>query len=184
MVKVVAWYDNEWGYCRIGGPDHLHGGATVKTIRHDRRLAGRRVLVREDLNVPWRDGASHRHTRIKASLPTIKDLSHRGAFVIVLPTSAGRRESTSRLSLRPVARSCWRELWSEVKFSSLRGASGRGGRWPRRLTRRRADAREHPLPSRRDEQNDPGLARASSPRSATYSSTTRSAPRTARMLRP
>ena len=47
-------------------------------------LTGKRVLVREDLNVPMADGRVSDDMRIRAALPTLSELSDRGAIVLVL----------------------------------------------------------------------------------------------------
>jgi phosphoglycerate kinase len=47
-------------------------------------LRGRRVLVRSDLNVPLDDGSITDDGRVRASVPTIRDLRSRGARVAVL----------------------------------------------------------------------------------------------------
>ena len=57
LVKVVSWYDNEWGYsCRLVD---LVQKVAVKTVR-DLPVEGKRVLVRADLNVPLDGDADHR----------------------------------------------------------------------------------------------------------------------------
>lgn len=71
----------------------------------DLDLAGRRVLVREDLNVPVSDGVVTSDARIRAALPTLKAALDAGAAVMVMshlgrPTEG---EPDDEFSLRPVA---------------------------------------------------------------------------------
>ena len=58
-------------------------------------LAGKRVLIREDLNVPVKDGVVGNDTRLRAALPTIKlalELGARGNRYVASRSSArGRR---------------------------------------------------------------------------------------------
>jgi len=68
-------------------------------------LAGKRVLIRQDLNVPLRDGVVTSDQRIKASLPTIRHCIDAGAQVMVM-SHLGRPEEGNpepQFSLRPVA---------------------------------------------------------------------------------
>ena len=71
----------------------------------DQDLAKKRVLIREDLNVPVKDGVVTSDARIRAALPTIKAAVDAGARVMLMshlgrPTE-GEFEST--YSLAPVA---------------------------------------------------------------------------------
>ena len=71
----------------------------------DLDLAGKRVLIREDLNVPVKDGVVKSDARILASLPTIKLALEKGAAVMVCshlgrPTEG---EFSEENSLKPVA---------------------------------------------------------------------------------
>jgi phosphoglycerate kinase len=71
----------------------------------DLALAGKRVLIREDLNVPVDDGVVTSDARIKAALPTIRAALDANATVMLMshlgrPTEG---EPDSKFSLRPVA---------------------------------------------------------------------------------
>ncbi|UZE95420.1 phosphoglycerate kinase [Alkalimarinus alittae] len=71
----------------------------------DLDLAGKRVLIREDLNVPVKDGKVTSDARIRASLPTIKLAVEAGAKVMLM-THLGRPtegEFAEEFSLKPVA---------------------------------------------------------------------------------
>jgi phosphoglycerate kinase len=71
----------------------------------DLDLAGRRVLIREDLNVPVREGAVSSDARIRAALPTIRMAMDKGARVLLL-SHLGRPEEGKcepEFSLAPVA---------------------------------------------------------------------------------
>ena len=63
------------------------------------------------------NGAITDMTRIKAALPTIKDLQARGAQVIVMSHLGRPKGVDQSLSLRPVAQELGRALWTEVKFA-------------------------------------------------------------------
>ena len=56
----------------------------------DLDLAGKRVLIREDLNVPVKDGKVTSDARIRASLPTIEHALKAGAKVMLM-SHLGRR---------------------------------------------------------------------------------------------
>ena len=75
----------------------------AKTVR-DVDVAGKRVFLRADLNVPLDDGRITDDTRIRASLPTIISLLERGASVI-LASHLGRPKGkvNDALRLKPVA---------------------------------------------------------------------------------
>jgi phosphoglycerate kinase len=69
-------------------------------------LAGKRVLIREDLNVPVQDGEVTSDARIRASLPTIRMAMEKGARVMLM-SHLGRPEEGKfdpAQSLAPVAR--------------------------------------------------------------------------------
>ena len=81
-------------------------------------VAGRRVLIRSDLNVPLDDRTITDDGRVRASLPTIQSLLDRGATVIVM-SHLGRPDGQVRpeLSLRPVADRLAELLACPVEFA-------------------------------------------------------------------
>lgn len=72
----------------------------------DLDLSGKIVLIREDFNVPLKDGEVSDDTRIRAALPTLKQVMDAGAKIILVShlgrPVAGEYDET--LSLAPVAR--------------------------------------------------------------------------------
>ena len=71
----------------------------------DQDLAGKRIMIREDLNVPINDGQVTSDARIRAAIPTIQFASDAGASVLLL-SHLGRPnegEFEQRFSLEPVA---------------------------------------------------------------------------------
>ena len=84
----------------------------------DLDLSGKRVLIREDLNVPLKDGKVADDTRIRASLPTIKAAVAAGAKVMLM-SHLGRPEEgvfEEKYSLAPVAEHISGLLGKEVKL--------------------------------------------------------------------
>ncbi len=90
----------------------------MRTI-DDLDVAGRRVLVRADLNVPLEDGAITDDGRIRASLPTIEALRSRGAKVIVCAhLGRPKGEVKPEFSLAPVAARLGELLGTDVTAAS------------------------------------------------------------------
>ena len=81
-------------------------------------LAGKRVLIREDLNVPVKNGVISSDARIRASLPTIKAARDAGAKVMLM-SHLGRPEEgvySEEASLKPVAEHLTNVLGQEVRL--------------------------------------------------------------------
>jgi len=85
----------------------------------DVTVAGKRVLVRGDLNVPVQDGRVSDTTRIDRLVPTIRDLAGKGARVVVI-SHFGRPkgEVVAAMSLAPVAEALATALGKPVAFAT------------------------------------------------------------------
>jgi phosphoglycerate kinase len=84
----------------------------------DLDLQGKRVLIREDLNVPVQGGVVTSDARIRASLPTIQAAKNAGARVLVM-SHLGRPEEgvyDEEFSLAPVAQRLSELLGFKVRF--------------------------------------------------------------------
>jgi phosphoglycerate kinase len=84
----------------------------------DLDLAGKRVFIRVDFNVPIKNGTISDDTRIRASLPTIKYALEKGAIVI-LASHLGRPKGkpNPEYSLRPIAARLSELLGRPVEFA-------------------------------------------------------------------
>ncbi len=81
-------------------------------------VAGRRVLLRADLNVPMKDGVITDPTRLEAVLPTIRELVGKGARVIVASHfDRPKGKVVPAMSLAPIAAAMERALGTKVAFA-------------------------------------------------------------------
>ena len=91
----------------------------------DLNVAGKRVFLRCDLNVPLKEGAITDDGRIRASLPTINALLDKGArLVIAAHLGRPKGEAKPELSLAPIAQRLGELVGKKVTFArAITGAS-------------------------------------------------------------
>ena len=108
----------------------------MRTLEELGEVAGRRVLVRVDFNVPLKDGVITDDARIRGALPTLEWLRERGAR-LVLAAHLGRPKGgpDPKLSLAPAAERLGELLGTQVRLApavvgpeveALAGALGDG----------------------------------------------------------
>jgi len=91
--------------------------ASFKTI-DDLDVAGKRVLVRVDFNVPMKDGKVTNTTRIDRTVPSLLELADKGAKVIVLAhLGRPKGKKNPEFTLAPVAECLGQQLGRPVKFA-------------------------------------------------------------------
>jgi phosphoglycerate kinase len=89
----------------------------VRTLE-DLDVEGKRVLVRVDFNVPLdEDGNITDDARIRASLPTLKELRERGARLVLAAHLGRPKDREPEFSLRPAAERLSELLGTEVKLA-------------------------------------------------------------------
>ncbi|MCB8828268.1 phosphoglycerate kinase, partial [Escherichia coli] len=84
----------------------------------DADVAGKRVLLRVDLNVPVANGHVTDATRIERVAPTILELSKKGAKVILLAHFGRPKDGpTPEFSLKPIAHAVAKVIGQNVHFA-------------------------------------------------------------------
>ncbi|RZF64875.1 phosphoglycerate kinase [Sphingomonas populi] len=96
---------------------------TFKTLDDMGDIHGKRVLVREDLNVPMADGAVTDGTRLRATVATVGELADKGAIVLVLAHfGRPKGQRNPEMSLAMVVKPYSAVLGRPVRFIDWDGA--------------------------------------------------------------
>jgi phosphoglycerate kinase len=94
---------------------------SFKTLDDIGDVRGKRVLVREDLNVPMDGARVTDDTRLRAAAPTLAELSDKGAIVLVLAHFGRPKAPTPEFSLAQVTQPLAHVLGREVRFVDWEG---------------------------------------------------------------
>jgi len=95
--------------------------ASFKTLDDIGDVAGKRVLVREDLNAPMAEGKVTDDTRLRAAVPTVAELADKGAIVLVLAHLGRPKAPTPDLSTALVTRPFQDVLGRPVRYIDWEG---------------------------------------------------------------
>ncbi|WP_033919951.1 phosphoglycerate kinase [Sphingomonas sp. 37zxx] len=87
-----------------------------KTLDDMGDITGKRVLVREDLNVPMADGKVSDDTRLRAAVHTVSELSDKGAIVLVLAHFGRPKGPSPELSTALLTKPFEAVLGREVRY--------------------------------------------------------------------
>ena len=115
--------------------------------------------MREDLNVPMKDGEITDDSRVRAAAPTLQHLAQRGARVIVMSHLGRPKDREPDLSLRPVVADLGRRVGRDVRFAEDcvgEPAAAAVGALQSGQVLLLENVRFH----KEDEANDPGFARS------------------------
>ena len=94
---------------------------TFKTLVDIGDIRGKRVLVREDLNVPMDGARVTDDTRLRAAAPTLSELADKGAIVLVLAHFGRPKAPTPELSLAQIVQPLAGVLGREVRYVDWEG---------------------------------------------------------------
>ena len=133
--------------------------ARFRTLDDLDDVRGKRVLVRVDLNVPMADGRVTDDTRLRSTLPTVTELSDKGAIVLLL-SHFGRPKGERRpdMSLSLVTRAYEAVLGRPVRFiGDCRGETAKQAATD--MQPGDVGILENTRFHKGEEANDPGLAR-------------------------
>ncbi len=92
-----------------------------KTLDDMGEVRGKRVLVREDLNVPMADGVVTDDTRMRATIPTVTELADAGAIVLILAHFGRPNGPSTDLSLEQIVPAYSAVLGRPVQFIDWEG---------------------------------------------------------------
>jgi len=92
-----------------------------KTLDDMGDITGKRVLVREDLNVPMADGAVTDDNRFRAAVQTVAELADKGAIVLILAHFGRPKVPSPELSTAQLARPFAQVLGREVRYIDWEG---------------------------------------------------------------
>ncbi|MBA4047976.1 MAG: phosphoglycerate kinase, partial [Sphingomonas sp.] len=92
-----------------------------KTLDDMGDVTGKRVLVREDLNVPMVDGRVSDDTRLRATVPTVAELADRGAIVLILAHFGRPKGPSAEFSLAQLAAPYAAVLGRPVRYVDWEG---------------------------------------------------------------
>jgi len=92
-----------------------------KTLDDMGDITGKRVLVREDLNVPMADGAVTDDNRFRAAVQTVAELADKGAIVLILAHFGRPNVPSPEFSTAQLARPFSQVLGREVRYIDWEG---------------------------------------------------------------